>query len=198
MKQWIMVRYADLVNRKRLPYFRQDFNCNRVFMIAELPGEAEEWRGLRRENARLGNTHAWNRYFDRSLQTNPRSVAEVAFFLRTCRYLCDQKIRGLPDYWEPPDQFEVMKAGDCEDHAIWAWRHLCDLGYRARFVLGNYECWHAWVHIFVNGRAYLMETTQKHNIFPDVSAYEPWWSVERSGNQRFSFFRHPGYTRNGA
>jgi hypothetical protein len=160
-------------------------------MIAALPGEGREWHGLGRTNADLGNTHPWHRYFDRPLRTHPSSLAQIAAFLRTCRYLCDQKTRGRPDYWEPPDRFEAMQAGDCEDHAIWAWRQLYELGYQSRFVMGHCGCWHAWVHIYINGRAYLLETTQKRNTAPQVAAYWPYWSVEYAGKAGFAFYRHP-------
>jgi hypothetical protein len=188
--------FSGRQHSKRLPYFNQDFNCDRVFMVSALPGGAGEWAGKRRPRPRLGNTHPWRRYFNRPLKTRPHSLADIETFLIKCRYRSDRETRNRLDYWEPPDQFEARKVGDCEDHAIWAWRQLDDLGYRSRLVLGHWGCCHAWIHIFVNGRAYLLETTQKHRGFPDVGSYQPWWSVERIEGQSFAFFLHLEHREN--
>lgn len=188
--RFILMPVSKLIYKKRLPNFKQDFEGKRVFMIAELPGGENQWIGQRRRKTQLGNTHPWNRYFNRPLKTKPRTLGEIESFLCQCRYLSDQKTRSQSDFWEPPDQFEKRKTGDCEDHAIWAWRHLHDLGYKTRFVLGNCGSWHAWVHIFVNGRVYLLEATQKHRWFPSIKSYDTWWSVERIGKKKFAFFLH--------
>ncbi len=180
----------SILHNNHLPNFSRDFEGRRVFMITELPGGEEEWEGVRRRKARLGNTHPWNRYFNRPLRTKPRTLAEIESFLHGCKYLSDRRTRSQEDYWEPPDVFEGRKTGDCEDHAIWAWRHLDELGCKTRFVLGKSSGWHAWVHIFVNGRAYLLEATQKSKLFPNAASYDAHWSVERIGKKKFAFFLH--------
>jgi len=181
-----------LTYKKVLPKFAEDFPGNRVFMISELPGGEDQWIGIRRRKADLGNTHPWNRYFNKPLNTHPKTLAEIETFLLSCKYLSDRKTRSQSDFWEPPDIFEQRKTGDCEDHAIWAWRHLDNLGYKARLVLGKCKKWHAWVHILVNGRAYLLEATQKHKWFPFTESYDAHWSVERVGKKKFAFFLHAG------
>lgn len=188
--RYLLMPVFSLIHQKRLPHFKEDFDGKRAFMIAELPGDRDEWIGQRRRKTHLGNTHPWNRYFNKPLKTKPQTLAEIEAFLCKCKYLSDQKTRSQSDFWEPPDEFEKRKKGDCEDHAIWAWRHLHDLGYQTRFVLGNCGNWHAWVHIFVNGRVYLLEATQKHRWFPDVNSYDAWWSVERTGKKKFAYFLH--------
>ena len=35
------------------------------------------WLGTRRRKAKLGNTHPWNRYFNRKLVTHPQTLAEI-------------------------------------------------------------------------------------------------------------------------
>lgn len=186
----LRLRFSGRIHSKRLPHFVQDFNCRPVAMISALPGGEGEWMGEPRRQPPLGSTHPWDRYFDVALRTKPRSLADIETFLNQCRYRSDLETRGQIDYWETPDLFELRKTGDCEDHAIWAWRHLHDLGYRARLVLGDWGNCHAWIHIFVNGRAYLLETIQKHRRGPDVGAYQPWWSVERVAKGCFAFFLH--------
>jgi hypothetical protein len=188
--RFILMPVFNIIYKKRLPNFRQDFVGKRVFMISELPGGENQWLGQRRRKTQLGNTHPWNRYFNKPLKTKPQTLAQIEAFLCKCRYLSDQKTRSQSDFWEPPDEFEKRKTGDCEDHAIWAWRHLDGLGYKTRFVLGNCGRWHAWVHIFINGRVYLLEATQKHKWFPNIKSYDAWWSVERVGKKKFAFFLH--------
>ncbi len=190
--QFILKPVLIILSKKRIPRFSQDFKGRHVYMISELPGGEAKWTGQRRRKADLGNTHPWNRYFNKALRTKPKTLAEIEAFLLKCKYLSDQKTRSQDDFWEPPDVFEKRKTGDCEDHAIWAWRHLHDMGYKTRFVLGLSGEWHAWVHIFINGRAYLLEATQKYKWFPKVDSYDAHWSVECIGKKKFAFFLHPG------
>ena len=184
-----------LFHKKRLPHYTNDFKGPRAFIIAELPGGSAHWEGERRRKAYLGNTHPWNRYFNKPLRINPKSLADIEASLITCRYLSDQKTRSQSDFWEPPDIFEKRMTGDCEDHAIWAWRQLHQLGYKARLVIGKYNEWHARVHIFANGRAYLLEATQKFKWFPNTKLYDAYWSVERVDKKKFAFFLHDGTKR---
>ena len=69
------------------------------------------------------------------------------------------------DFWQHPVTFENLRKGDCEDHALWAWRKLKELGIPAEFVCGrsgpanakgNHA--HAWVHLELSGQPCLMET----------------------------------------
>ncbi len=174
-----------------IPHFKNDFDGHYILSIRELPGGEERWSGTERRKERLGNTHPWNRYFYKPLSTKPKNIYDIVRFLRGCKYISDRHTRSRNDFWEPPDIFEKRRTGDCEDHAIWAWRQLYDIGYRTRFVLGICgNCEHAWVHIFVNGRCYLLESTQKHGWFPVISDYKPSWSVENGPGKKFLFFEH--------
>lgn len=66
----------------------------------------------------------------------------------------DHEAFGSPDFWQHPADFEVTRRGDCEDHALWAWRKLAELGIAAEFVVGcklvGEGAWegHAWVHLW--------------------------------------------------
>lgn len=101
-------------------------------MLCELPGGQEKYIGTNVNKASLGNTHPWSRYFNRPLEFNAMNLQQVARFLRRCRYQYDQATRSRRDYWEPPDEFEKRRRGDCEIHAIWAWRQLDALGWATR------------------------------------------------------------------
>ncbi len=184
-------KVSELAFETMLPHFNEDFKCERVFMIVQLDGGPEEWHGKRKKGKiDLGNTFSWSRFFKKPLVTNPESLADIQKFLLRCQYLSDRETRGCDDYWEPPDIFEERKTGDCEDHAIWAWRHLHEMGYKTRLVLGDCKGGHAWVHIFVNDRAYLLEATQKNTGFPVAKSYLAYWSVERLTNKKFAVYEH--------
>jgi hypothetical protein len=175
------------LRRWRAPHFVEDFGGEPPSMVVELPGEVGRYEGQEVRRARIGNTHPWNRYFNRPLEYRAANLQDIAGFLRACKYRRDQETRSRRDYWEPPDEFERRRTGDCEDHALWAWRQLCDLGYRARFVLGQR---HAWVHILTDARCYLVEATHKRGPAPRVRRYTPFWSVERVDAKSFRYFAH--------
>jgi hypothetical protein len=87
-------------------------------------------------------------------------LVELREFLRGCKYVSDVEQFGEKDYWQPPDEFEKTKAGDCEDFALWAWRQLVHMNYPARFVVGSasrYGEGHAWVRFAKDGKIYLLE-----------------------------------------
>jgi predicted transglutaminase-like cysteine proteinase len=66
-----------------------------------------------------------------------RDVDEIRAFLRTCRYVSDVEQFGMKDHWMPPEEFERVRRGDCDDFALWTCRQLLSLGYNARFVAGS-------------------------------------------------------------
>ncbi len=129
-------------------------------------------------------------YFERESQVPMRSREEIEHWLRGCAYLQDHIQFGQNDVWLHPVDFEQIRKGDCEDHALWAWRKLIDLNYTAEFVVGymkNHfgdDGYHAWVTFEENGRSYLMETTAKNNqmIHPlesQTQKYRPLFSIDQ-------------------
>jgi hypothetical protein len=99
---------------------------------------------------------------------------------------------GRSDYWQHPTGFETLRRGDCEDHALWAWRKLIELGHKTELVIGRSrlddvadESPHAWVIYAENGNRFLFEATEKSRQrmirpFADVSSqYSPYASVDQ-------------------
>ncbi len=89
-----------------------------------------------------------------------KDIDELRAFLKTCTYISDKEQFDKDDYWQPPEEFEELRKGDCEDFALYAWRQLVRLGYKARFVVGfsgRYGEGHAWVTLERNGRYYICE-----------------------------------------
>jgi hypothetical protein len=100
------------------------------------------------------------RYVSQPLSVKCETIQEVQQFLRTCEYVSDNDLFDKDEYWQPPEEFEQRKKGDCEDFALWTWRQLLDLGYDARFIggsCGRYRQGHAWVVYFQDGKCFLVE-----------------------------------------
>jgi hypothetical protein len=105
-------------------------------------------------------TFPMGRYISQPLSVQCETMGDVRNFLASCKYVSDKELFGKRDYWQPPEEFEKRKKGDCEDFALWTWRQLLNMGYDARFVggsAGRYGDGHAWVEYFQDGKCFLLE-----------------------------------------
>ncbi|MHB8653587.1 MAG: transglutaminase domain-containing protein [Terriglobia bacterium] len=120
---------------------------------------------------------------------------EMQKFLLTCRWV-DPRHREVGDYWQPPEEFEESRKGDCADFALWAWRQVLDMGIPARFVTGSafkFGGGHAWVTFEKDGKSFLLEP-QRRTIglkLPRISTltYHPETSVAWDG-KKISYYIH--------
>lgn len=134
-------------------------------MIAEIIPETYDAMGKQVSNPFHGrkgprSTFPMGRYISQPLGVQCKTMADVRGFLAGCQYVSDQELFGKRDYWQPPEDFEKRKKGDCEDFALWTWRQLLNMGYDARFIggsAGRYGAGHAWVEYFEDGKCYLLE-----------------------------------------
>ena len=100
------------------------------------------------------------RYVSQPLGVQCKTIGDMRNFLVRCQYVSDQELFDKRDYWQPPEDFERRRKGDCEDFALWTWRQLLSMGYDARFIggsAGRYGSGHAWVEYFQNGKCFLFE-----------------------------------------
>ncbi|MEM9133034.1 MAG: transglutaminase domain-containing protein [Actinomycetota bacterium] len=138
-----------------------------------------------------GSDRPFAEYFTGSTTTSMTSVEEVIDWLAACEFVHDVDRFGRHDHWQHPLEFERNRFGDCEDHALWAWRRLVELGYEAEFVCGHRKRhhaggWdvHAWVTFEAEGTAYLLETASKQPVLSLVPLadiglrYVPHYSVD--------------------
>jgi len=177
--------------RRWNPHVFEDFGEERVHMVRELPGGRERWAGSPTKKAEMGNKRPWNRFFQNPMHVHARSLKDVERFLRAVRYMPDRAARGQEDFWELPEEFEKRRRGDCEDHAIWAWRQLFELGFETRLVVGTHgKGHHAWVLVFKGERAYMLETTGKDRKVPRPEDYVAEYSVQKGEGKAFLFFHH--------
>ena len=100
------------------------------------------------------------------------------------------------DYWQPPEEFEESKKGDCDDYALWAWRQLLHMNYPARFVVGTsgrYGRGHAWVTFEKDGKWFLLEPLAWLGgvTRPSLSIlrYKPKFSMAWNG-KTISYYEH--------
>ena len=124
-------------------------------------------------------------FFQRNLSSNVRSLDEICDWLRQCKYISDQEQFHQKDHWQHPCDFEQSRQGDCEDHALWAWRKLVELGFEAEFVIGKK---HAWVHFIKDGEPFLFETASKEPLMWQPinevkDRYTPYWGIDRKFQQ---------------
>jgi hypothetical protein len=141
-------------------------------------------------------TFPMGRYVSQPLSVTCDTMREVREFLVTCEYVSDKELFGKDDYWQPPEEFEQRKKGDCEDFALWTWRQLLSMGYDARFIggsSGRYGEGHAWVEYFQSGKWFLLEPSfcKIGDAMPRLSTlrYEPKLSVSWDG-KTLKYFSH--------
>jgi predicted transglutaminase-like cysteine proteinase len=97
-------------------------------MIAEIVPDAYEFgrKVLRPDLRRKGihPTFPMGRYVSQPLAVKCDSIREVRTFLSQCKRVTDKEQFDRDDYWQPPEDFEQTKRGDCNDFALWTWRHF--------------------------------------------------------------------------
>ena len=170
-------------------------------MVAEIVPEAYDASGrktLRPDLRRKGihPTFPMGRYVSQPLMVKCECIRDIRKFLSGCKQVSDQEQFGKRDYWQPPEEFERTKKGDCDDFALWTWRQFLALGYNARFVAGRhgrYGIGHAWVEFFKDGKCCLVEP-QLGGVgdkIPRLTTlrYRPKMSVAWDG-KNISFYSH--------
>jgi len=170
-------------------------------MIAEIIPEAYDAVGrqvsqpfLRRKGPHP--TFPMGRYISQPLTVHCHTIEDVRKFLTGCRAVSDKELFGKEDYWQPPEDFEKRRKGDCEDFSLWTWRQMLALGVDARIVFGRhgrYGIGHAWVMSFEGGKCYLLEPQARMLglRLPRLStlSYEPKFSVSWDG-KTLRYFAH--------
>ena len=152
------------------------------------PGTSKRRKGFRPTSPLGGN-------LTQPLKHPCADFTEMRKFLFTCRAV-DMREREVGDHWQPPEEFEVTRKGDCVDFALWAWRQVLDMGYSARFVggsAGKFGAGHAWVTFEKDGKTFLLEPQRCRmgSKLPRISTlrYHPETSVAWDGS-KISYYNH--------
>ena len=158
-----MPLHSPLLRRLLAPLWR---------LLARWAPTAEHWErfDLTIEYRKFGrgSIASFKWYFQGASRVPVNSLDELKAWLIGCSYESDQSLFASADHWQHPSDFERLRRGDCEDHALWAWRKLIELGVDAEFVVGRHassavgEHGHAWV-LFRDegGREHLLEAVAK-------------------------------------
>jgi len=140
-----------------------------------------------------GRRHEFTAYLEGESTIPARSVDDLRDFLAECRYVSDFDLFRERDHWQHPLTFEHLRKGDCEDHALWTWRKLKELGHPAHLMVGSSDLLreapgqHAWVLFEGAGELFLFETTEKRRermvrpLDELRAAYRPHLSVDHQG-----------------
>lgn len=106
-------------------------------------------------------------YLARDSRVEAPTPLAVADWLLGCRYAEDVHLLDAHDQWLHPATFELVRSGDCEDFALWAWRKLVDAGHDAAFVVGvraipgTPRGRHAWVTYVDHGEPFLLDAVER-------------------------------------
>ena len=153
----------------------------------------DPWERLHAVDARqagIGSLHEFTWYLEGDSSVHVASVEELCDWLLGCEYACDRELFNEDDFWQHPSTFERLRCGDCEDHAIWAWRKLRELGIDAELMFGIWRRaedggGHAWVRFVDGGEEYVLESVgassgRMLHRFDDVrDQYLPHMGVDR-------------------
>ena len=170
-------------------------------MIAETIPEAYDPTGrkvFRPDLKRRGihPTLPMGRYVSQPLAVKCETAEDIRTFLSGCNPVSDMDQFGKREYWQPPEEFEQTKRGDCDCFALWTWRQFMALGYDVRIVFGQcgrYGTGHAWVEFLSEGKCFLVEPQYARlgQTFPRLStlSYHPKFSATWDG-KKISFYQH--------
>lgn len=167
-----------------------------------LQSHKHDWWGVELQNQQLrsgnvilstgqaSNTLEW--FFNRRLAFEGETLEDISAFLASCRYVHDESQFRRKDWWIHPAEFEELKRGDCEDHALWAWRVLHERGHDVRLMLGQMDGGgHARVQIYEQDRCLILEATAKSDVsVHNADQYVPEYSFERTDTRRIRMFGH--------
>lgn len=112
-----------------------------------------------------GSRRPFSAYFDGPSRVSVSSISELERWLHACSYVSDKTLFGRDDYWQLPGEFELIRMGDCDDHALWAWRKFVELGHEASLVVGRWHAdsdeLHVWLLLSMGGEQLIYEATSK-------------------------------------
>ena len=137
----------------------------------------------------VGSMRTFSWYMEGESTVQISSVEELLEWLERCEYESDMSLFNETDFWQHPRTFERLQRGDCEDHALWAWRKLLEIGMDASLVIGRYAGsanGHACVLFHDNGAQLILDPVVRDRdavIRPLAeyrSHFEPWFTVSRS------------------
>ena len=132
-------------------------------MIAEIIPEAYDAAGrqvsqpfVRRKGPHP--TFPMGRYVSQPLTVKCNTMREVRKFLASCEYVSDKELFGKKDYWQPPEEFEKRRKGDCEELRLVDLETIAQHGLRCAV-----HRWRVWP---LRRRTRLGRVLSRREVFP--------------------------------
>ncbi len=105
------------------------------------------------------------------------------FMKKNFEFVEDQKLFGVEDYWQSPEEFLMQRKGDCEDYALFTDYLLKSQGFES-WVISFYDSTgygHTVTFFKVNGKFNVMNedrlyTYQTNTISEGLTKIHPTWS----------------------
>ncbi|MEO8621660.1 MAG: hypothetical protein ABI625_11380 [bacterium] len=176
-------------------------------MVARSAQQDDPWERLpyaaKSQAFGAGSVHPFSWYFEGESAVEVTCLDDVCTWLMECTYVRDPELFNESDFWQHPRTFERLRQGDCEDHAIWAWRKLVELGVDAELVSGTWQPpnttpgGHVWIRFRQDSMEYIFESvarTRERIVRPFSEAkaeYVPHAGVDREFHQH----TYVGYLR---
>jgi hypothetical protein len=142
----------------------------RRWLVQSIPA-ADPWERLSysppAQSLGRGSVHEFAWYLEGETTVAVASVDDVCAWLLDCEYVCDPELFHEDDFWQHPSTFERLRQGDCEDHAIWAWRKLAELGLEVELMSGTWRPddsrsgGHVWVRFREGDDEYILESVSE-------------------------------------
>ena len=145
-----------------------------------------------------GSVREFDWYFEGASTVPISNIPSLCDWLAECEYVGDDRLFRHEDFWQHPCTFEQLRRGDCEDHALWAWRKLIEMGKKAELICGAakvdgssiLQSGHAWVVFHDATGSFLLEPTTKdaavmvRSLEDAKASYVPLVSVDHTFNRR--------------
>ncbi len=145
----------------------------------------------------MASVHDFSTYLAGTSSVPAQSIDDICHWLRSCQAVDDQTLFQSQDHWQHPVAFEQLRRGDCEDHALWAWRKLRELGLHTHFVAGVWgSVAHAWTLFEHHGTVYVLESTAKTTpLYQPLHAVRHQYCPALAVDERLRTFVYQGYPR---
>lgn len=142
-------------------------------------------------------------YFEGPSQVSVSTLDEVCAWLLECEYAHDDTLFNESDFWQHPRTFEYLRRGDCEDHALWAWRKLVELGFEAELVSGTWHPpgdtpgGHVWIRFRQAGEEFMFEavSNSRERMIRPFSRAKAEYIPHAGVDQRFQHYAYFGFLR---
>jgi predicted transglutaminase-like cysteine proteinase len=158
-------------------------------VLSKLRNDQARYAVCDRDESRcdIRNFKEWRRFIKRT-KSLPKyeQIEEVNEYFNRWKYISDNRLWGMPDYWATPLEF-LPRSGDCEDYSIIKFITLEELGFRdndLRIVILHDSIrreFHAVMSMNYSGQTLILDSLISKPL-PDteISHYKPYYSINRT------------------